>query len=187
MYMKAAIASACALLLAACSEKSEQSTANVQGAQAPAPAAAPTPVAKPSTMRAIDYRLKVGVQQHGSCNIESLNGVLFWPTAPTAQRVSTIEFGGWVVDGEAKKVPADVKLRIQSANGVNAWEQDVVTRVDRPDVAKNLKHEDFLKAGFKVAVDLPELAPGEYVVYLAYPTQSGGDAICGIGRRFTLT
>lgn len=144
------------------------------------------PATKPTSMRETDVRIITGAQQNKSCNIERANGTLFWPDQPRVSRAHTIEIGGWIVDEDAKSVPDGVKLRLQTANGLSAWEQDVTERIERTDVANNLNEEAYLKAGFKVNLDVPELAPGDYVIYLAFD-DAGNEAICGIGRRITLT
>lgn len=169
-------------LLAACSEKqaeapTQQPSAEQSGTQ---PAAR-----KPLSMRTTDVRLKTGAAQNKSCNIETANGTLFWPEAPKATKTATIDVGGWIIDEESKSIPNNAKIRLQTANGISAWEQDIVNRGDRQDVAKQLGSPDYLKSGFKVSLDVADLAPGDYVVYLAFDTPEG-EAVCGIGRRLTL-
>ncbi|HEY0662665.1 MAG TPA: hypothetical protein VGD21_15255 [Lysobacter sp.] len=126
------------------------------------------------------------MSQNKSCNIEYANDTLFWPDQPTASRTKTVVISGWIIDESTKTVPANLKLRLQTANAVSAWEQDVVTRTDRADVAKRHNEDAYLKSGFRVDLDIPDFAPGDYVVYLAFDTPAG-EAICGIGRRFTVT
>lgn len=173
-------------LLTACNQKADTPAAPATATQPAATEPAATAPAKPMSMRATDVRITTGAQQNKSCNIERANGTLFWPDQPRVSRAQTVEIGGWIVDEETKSVPGTVKLRLQTANGVSAWEQDVTERVERKDVANNLKEEAYLKAGFKVNVDVPDLAPGDYVIYLAFD-DAGTEAICGIGRRITLT
>ena len=172
-------------LLTACNQKADTAATPATATTEPT-AIEPAAPAKPMSMRATDVRITTGAQQNKSCNIERANGTLFWPDQPRASRAQTIEIGGWVVDEDTKSVPSGVKLRLQTANGVSAWEQDVTERVERKDVAKNLNEEAYLKAGFKVNIDVPDLAPGDYVIYLAFD-DAGTEAICGIGRRITLT
>lgn len=173
-------------LMTACTEKA----ADPQP-QATAPTPVTEPVAEPVparalSMRVTDARLKTGMSQNKSCNIEYANDTLFWPDQPTASRAKTVVISGWIIDESTKTVPTNLKLRLQTANAVSAWEQDVVTRTDRADVAKRYNEEAYLKAGFRVNLDIPDFAPGDYVVYLAFDTPAG-EAICGIGRRFTVT
>ena len=177
-----------ALLVTALTACNQKADTPATPSATPAPVAVePAPVAaKPMSMRATDVRITTGAHQNKSCNIERSNGTLFWPDQPRASRSQTIEIGGWVVDEDTKSVPQGVKLRLQTANGISAWEQDISERVERKDVANNLKEEAYLKAGFKVSLDVPDLAPGDYVVYLAFD-DGGTEAICGIGRRLTLT
>lgn len=170
-------------LMVGCTEKTDDSqSAPVVAAHV----ADPAPTFKPLSMRQTDFRLKTGMSQNKSCNIESVNGVLFWPDQPSASRTRSIGIVGWIINEESETVPDNVKIRLQTANGVSAWEQDIVMRVDRQDVAKHYAEDAYLKSGFKVDLDIAELTPGEYVVYLAFDS-SAGEAICGIGRRFTLT
>ena len=186
---KAALSAALLVILTACTQQADAPaapTAATTPEPAPVQPVAPAPAPKPMSMRVTDVRITTGAQQNKSCNIERANGTLFWPDQPRASRAQTIEIGGWVVDEDTKSVPNGVKLRLQTANGVSAWEQDVTERVERKDVANNLKEEAYLKAGFKVNVDVPDLAPGDYVIYLAFE-DAGAEAICGIGRRITLT
>lgn len=178
---KAAFSAALLVVLAACNRQAETPVAP-STATAPEPAAA---APRPVSMRATEARITTGAQQNKSCNIERANGTLFWPDQPRVSRAQTIEIGGWIVDEDTKSVPSGVKLRLQTANGLSAWEQDITERVERADVAMNLKEDAYLKAGFKVKIDVPELAPGDYVIYLAFD-DAGSEAICGIGRRITL-
>ena len=137
-------------------------------------------------MQVTEARLKTGMEQNRSCNIESAGGLRFASEQPRLTRSETIGIQGWVIDELTKTVPDNVKLRLQTANAVSAWEQAVTDRTERSDVAAHYGEPSYLKSGFTVNVDVPELAPGDYVVYLAFDSPHG-EAICGIGRRITLT
>jgi hypothetical protein len=169
------------VFLTACNQKPETVTAaseQVEQGTAPAP--------RPTSMRVSDVRIAIGARQTERCNIERANGTLFWPEQPRVSKTDTVEISGWIVNEATQSVPDNVKLRLQTANGHSAWEQDVVERQDRPDVAKNLGVDAYRKAGFRISLDVADLVAGDYVVYLAYDGPVG-ESICGIGRRLTLT
>lgn len=167
-------------LLTACNQKPETA------AVTPEPAAkSAAPATKPMSMRATDVRITTGAQQNKSCNIERANGTLFWPDQPRVSKANTVEISGWIVDEASQSIPDQVKLRLQTADGRAAWEQEIVKRVDRQDVANNLGVDAYAKAGFTVSLDIAELPAGDYVIYLAFDDPAG-EAICGIGRRLTI-
>lgn len=168
-------------LLTACNQKPDTATVT------PGPAAnEAAPATTPISMRVTDVRLTTGAQQNKSCNIERANGTSFSPDQPRVSKANTVEISGWIVDEASQSVPDKVKLRLQTANGSSAWEQDIIKRLDRQDVAHTLGVDAYIKAGFTVSLDIADLATGDYVIYLAFDGPAG-EAICGIGRRLTIT
>ncbi|MGX9718965.1 hypothetical protein [Stenotrophomonas acidaminiphila] len=183
MKMKKTMLCSMLILLAAGCQQQPGSPADApEGASQSQAAMAPAAM----SMRATDVRISTGVQQNGKCNIERLNESGFGAGVPTASRAHPIMLTGWIADVASKSVPGKLKVRLQTANGVSAWEQDVTERLDRADVVVALGGDDaYLKSGFRARLDVGQLAPGDYVVYLAFDG-AGGEAICGLGRRFTL-
>lgn len=180
LLSKVTLCSALLLTATAC----QQQPSSSESAQTRAAVSATAEVAM--SMRTTDVRIATGAQQNKSCNIERVNNIGFGAEPPHASRSRPVIIDGWIVDEASQAVPANLKLRLQTANGVSAWEQDVSERNERADVAGALGSDAYLQSGFRVNLDVAEMLPGDYVVYLAFDG-AGSEAICGLGRRFTLT
>lgn len=174
-----------ALLLSACGEQSPPAAAPPSAsASAPAPA---VPVATPeatTSMSVTDVRVADDAASVTTCNLETVNGSPFEGGTPSASRAEAVSIVGWLIDEPARIVPTEVKLRLQSADGTQAWEQTVERWGDRPDIA-TAKGQEFLASGFNADLDVAALPVGEYAVYLAFATPEG-ERICGFGRRLAL-
>ncbi len=131
--------------------------------------------------------IAVGSKSHAvmSCNLETVNGQSSEGIAIEVQQRRPVTISGWVIDEKARKVPDNVRLKIQSSDGRLAWEQAVAEWADRSDVADR-RGRSYLSSGFAVTMNLSELPEGRYGYYLAYETASG-EIVCGVGRQIVLT
>lgn len=175
-----------ALSLSACGEQSPPAAAPpVASAGAPAPAAADATPEATTSMSVTDVRVADGAPGVTTCNLETVNGSPFEGGTPSASRAGPVSIVGWLIDEPARMVPTEVKLRLQSADGAQAWEQSVERWGDRPDIA-TAKGQEFLASGFNADLDVAALPVSEYAVYLAFATPEG-ERVCGFGRRLALT
>lgn len=124
--------------------------------------------------------LPVANSESVHCNIETIAGESMEGSNPGIASGVAVEIAGWyagAADGAT--------LNLASENGAERWTIALPALAERPDVATALKDESKLKAGFVSSVDLSDLKPGSYSVYLSDATQSPA-SICGLGRGFTI-
>lgn len=167
--------------LAGCSDHQDHLAQQKQEGAAPADAGK-----KQMSMKPTDARIAALKAKTTDCNIESVNQLTFEPSVPTISSADSAKVGGWLIDAKEKVVPKDVLVRVESEAGDKAWEQPVTSWGDRGDIVTT--HGGvaaYQKAGFDVQLDLGELAPGAYNVYLVYGS-AGAQTACGVGRRFNL-
>lgn len=151
--------------------------------------AAPTPVAPQAarmSMHPITARISAITEKKTDCNIENANGAGFDPGIPSVSTSEIVAVSGWLIDKAAGGVPIDAVVRIESQDGSSAWEQAITTWGDRGDiVSAHDNNPAFLKSGFSVPLELGELKPGPYNIYLAYgPVDK--QATCAVGRRIDI-
>ena len=142
--------------------------------------------ARPKSVTETSARMPKEVQPGSNCNVERVDGQPFVPAKSSLSAGNTLHVSGWIIDEVNKSAPSEVKIRMQSSDGVSAWEQKVIEGVDRPDVVQGFGNQaGFLKSGFTVDLDLSGVSPGHYVLYLAFPGNHG-ERICG-GWGFALS
>ena len=174
-----ALAAALTLALAACDKTDEHDQQAAAAAQAPAASAPMSVVETP-------VRIAGLASKTTDCNLESANGVDLEGVAPSVPRNAPVVLTGWLVDVAAGVVPAKARLRIESADGANAWEQPISEWGDRGDVAAAKGNvAAFQKSGFSTTLQVGALPPGTYAIYIAYDA-SAGEAACAVGRHLTL-
>ncbi|GAA4788267.1 hypothetical protein [Lysobacter hankyongensis] len=172
-----------ALFLSACGEQSAPAAAPpVASTDAAAPAAMPEAT---TSMSATDVRVADDAASVTTCNLETVNGTMFEGDTPSVSRAEPVSIVGWLIDEPARIVPTEVKLRLQSADGAQAWEQAVTQWGDRSDIA-TAKGNEFLASGFNADLSVAAIPAGEYAIYLAFATPEG-ERVCGFGRRLVLT
>lgn len=155
---------------------------------APQPQAgnAEAPAPKLMSMKPTSARIAGLTGTSADCNIESMNGQTFDPAVPTASAAETAEVTGWLIDSKQKIVPTNVLVRVESEAGDKAWEQPVTSWGDRGDIVNARGGvAAYQKSGFNVRLDLGELSPGAYNIYVVYGDEEQQTA-CGVGRRFSV-
>lgn len=171
-----------ALASSACTDHQKHASAQ----ESPSSAQQTEPAPKRMSMTETDIRIVALAQKTTGCNIETVNGVGFEPTVPSISNAETAKVSGWLIDGNQKVVPNDVKVRVETEAGDKAWEQPVTAWYDRGDIVTT--HGSvvaYQKSGFEVPLDLGGLSAGNYNVYLAYDSK-GAEVACAVGRRFSL-
>jgi hypothetical protein len=182
LFSTAAIA---AVLAAGCTERSaSQPQAPAAPASSEAPPVQPAPETRVAPIAITDARIAEDSPRVTSCNLETVNGTLSEGSSVSVKRGAPVVVVGWLVDEVSKSVPASAKWRLQSADGVSAWEQSIPVWGDRPDVAAS-KGDAYLKSGFTIEANLSELPAGDYAMYLAFQDGSGEQA-CAVGRQLNL-
>lgn len=171
-------------LLAGCSDHAKHETGAVPHRASAAKAEA-TPSPKMS-MKATDGRIASLAKKSSDCNIESVNDSLFEPQTPTVAANATANVSGWLIDTATKSVPTNVMVRLESEAGDKAWEQQVSAWGDRGDIVSTHQNvQAYQKSGFQVGLDIGELSPGSYNIYLVYGA-AGDQTACGVGRRLVV-
>lgn len=115
-----------------------------------------------------------------ACNIETISSLLFEPEWPEISRGEDHEVLGWYSG------PADANLHLFIyGDGGQHWDVPIVERQPRPDVASSIGDAVAAAPGFSVKLNLSELPPGRYGLYLA---NAAGDAVsaCGVGRGIVI-
>jgi hypothetical protein len=138
-------------------------------------------------MVATEVRIDKAMSHGRSCNIETANGIDFEKQTPALRLAAPVNLAGWLIDEEDGNVPSKVTIRMESSEKRSAWEQPVTIWGARPDVVMaNDGNKNYLMSGFTVKLDLPEIQPGSYSIYLAYQ-RDGGEVVCGVGRMIKLS
>jgi hypothetical protein len=138
-------------------------------------------------MVATEVRIDKAMSHGRSCNIETANGIDFEKQTPALRLAAPVNLAGWLIDEEDGNVPSKVTIRMESSERRSAWEQPVTIWGARPDVVMaNDGNKNYLMSGFTVKLDLPEIQPGSYSIYLAYQ-RDGGEVVCGVGRMIKLS
>ena len=173
---------ACVLVvgLAGCTDHEKHDAPQLQAdtSEAPAP--------KLMSMKPTTARIAGLTGKSTDCNIESMNGQTFDPAVPATSADKATEVTGWLIDAKQKVVPTDVLVRVESEAGDKAWEQAVTSWGDRGDIVTAQGGvAAYQKSGFNVRLDLGDLTPGAYNIYVLYGAE-GQQTACGVGRRFTV-
>lgn len=170
-------------LVAGCSDHAEhgvQAAGSEPGAQQ---ATSPVMPSVKMSMMVTEGRIAALTSKSTDCNIESVNGTLFEPSTPSIASAEPAHVSGWLIDTGTKTVPKDVMIRFESESGDKAWEQPINNWGDRGDVVST--HQNvaaYQKSGFQTELNLGEVSPGLYNIYLIY-TIEGKETACGVGRR----
>lgn len=163
----------CALLAGCGQDPPESPQPESPGAPADAAVAGPVGIA-PAPAPSL-----AAVKANGAarCNIETLGGQDFDGALPRIARSGAVPVAGWHADGG--KLLLVIHDEAQSAR----WSVEVPARTQRPDVSKVLGGSAPAATGFAFDLDLANLAPGYYGMYLLDPAT--GEA-CAFGRTFAL-
>jgi hypothetical protein len=140
---------------------------------------APTPDAKATGIAPVPALSLAAVHSNGAvkCNIETLGGQGFDGALPRIARSGAVPVAGWHAGGG--KLLLVIHDEAQSAR----WSVEVPARTQRPDVSAALGSGAPAATGFAFDLDLANLAPGYYGMYLLDPAT--GEA-CAFGRTFAL-
>lgn len=166
------------VLLAACGERPSAATGEGKAASESDPVSRVAGRVQPQA--AVGLRMPAGNGGDAKCNIETIDGIAFEGARPAVSADRTLELLGWYAGPEG----ADVRLVLASEAG-GYWVVGLPERLPRPDVAASLGDESALQSGFAVNLDLSELPPGQYSIYLAN-TANNAESACGVGRAITL-
>jgi hypothetical protein len=166
-------------LLTACGERSpEASAAAAQAETASTPTSQLVGGVRPRPVDGLHMPAANGAE--AKCNIETIDSTSFEAARPAVRADRTLELVGWY----AGSAGSDVRLMLANEAGSH-WVVDLPQRSARPDVAASLGDDSALESGFAVSLDLSQLAPGEYGLYLADAANNSASA-CGVGRGITL-
>lgn len=147
--------------------------------QVPAPATAAAD-GKPAAL--VAYQPESSVSELKTCNLESLDGSPFQGQKIAVSAAKPIQLAGWVFSPQMD-VPQYV-LRFEDKASSHYFQAPFAQAVARPDVATSLK-EPAASMGFSVSLDLKNLPPANYHVYLA-ATDGKTLAACDNGRIVTV-
>lgn len=182
LFSTVAIAAAMA---AGCTEElAPEPQASVASVSSEAASVQPAPDMRIPPIAITGARIAEYVPKVTSCNLETVNGALSEGRNISVKRGSPVVVVGWLIDEVSKSVPASAQWRLQSADGLSAWEQPIPAWGDRPDVAVS-KGDAYLRSGFTIEANLSELPAGDYAMYLAF--QDGlGERVCAVGRQLNI-
>lgn len=97
-------------------------------------------------------------------------------------------FSGWLVDPRRGTTGSDLRLVVEGVEGMaDTWTSGVVVRKANPGaLAARGYQAAMLESSFGFLVDMTEVKPGTYHVYVVFDETSGG-ALCDPGRRIRIT
>lgn len=179
--MKYVVPLALVLLATACS-RPEQDAAKQQAA-----AADTAQAASQKSALVEEPASEVAPVLSGTCNIETVDGVLVQNADPIEVKARVFSVAGWVIDDAAGAAPAEVKVRIASQSGDGrVWQQSVAPSLERQDVQQlHGGAAGALKSGFSTEIDSSALAAGAYRLTLSY-VRGTDNVVCDNGRPVVL-
>ena len=174
------------MLVAACDHSAPAGTADATGPAAEPPAAnAQGAVQEPGLVALTPEQIHAPVSST-TCNIEQIGDVVVPDPQPVTVDSRTFAVAGWVFDDVAKASIPGLQVRVTARQGGSAWQQAVVSRLDRPDVQAAYGGDaGLLNTGFAATLDTSALPVGEYAVALFYQ-RDGQDVACDNGRGVVL-
>lgn len=118
---------------------------------------------KPSWGDTIDQEIAVG----GDCNIDSINDEPGDSSlSHTVKQSGTVlRVSGWAaISVKAGVIATETALALKNSTAQSARLFATTTRVRRPDVANYFKNPASVETGFKSALELSNVPPGEYIL-----------------------
>ena len=175
-------------LMAGCSPAGKEGHAEIQPAQGVVTdsASVPEPVAT-STKALVPLKKAVAelpvLKSSGACNIDQLGVVGSAGLAPVFMKSDLpLSIEGWVAREDGQGVPTNAWLRLEDAAKQYVWEIDLPVGGVRADVAEARSNPALVNSGFSALLDMREVPPGRFHLYLAY--QAGGEFGCDNGVQF---
>lgn len=175
------------MLVAACNRPAPTGTANEAkpATEPPAAANAESTVQESGLVALTPEQIRTPVSS-ATCNLEQIGGVVVPDPQPIAVGSRTFSVAGWIFDDVAKAPVSDLHVRVTAKQGGSAWQQKVVSRLDRADVQAAYGGDAaLLNTGFTATLDASALPAGDYAVALFYQ-RDGQDVACDNGRGVVL-
>ena len=181
-----------AALLGACAEPQQPATAGApneptpQAADSGSFAASETvSLSEPAELSLEERRLQLTA--HTACNLERANGAVFTGVPVEVLKSSpALRLSGWAANSENQSVPAQLDVRMVSADDNRAWKVAATTGGQRDDVVKLLGgNAAFASAGFATTMSVAPLPVGTYRLYIVYE-DSGNLRVCDNGRAVVI-
>lgn len=175
------------MLVAACDRPAPAGTANEAKpvAEPPATASAENTAQADGLVALTPEQIRAPVSSM-TCNIEQIGGVTIPDSQPIAVDSRIFAVAGWIFDDVAKTPVSDLHVRMTAKPGGSAWQQKIVSRLDRADVQAAYGGDaTLLNTGFTTTLDTSALPPGEYAVAFFYQ-RGGQDVACDNGRVVVL-
>lgn len=124
----------------------------------------------------------------GHCNLDRANGSELGGATVDVPRSAPALFTGWLVDPRRGTAGSDLRLVLVGVNGTpGAWTSRSVVRKANPVAMQARKYQPgMLESSFAFHVEMRDLAPGTYHVYVVFDEASGG-AFCDPGRQIRIT
>jgi hypothetical protein len=117
-----------------------------------------------------------------SCQMDAVVDGSGGSSPPALRRGDVLRLDGWIIDEQARRVPARPYVAFQSLGSHDIWYSAFDVGLARDDVARAKQHDGYRASGFSVSIDTTPLPPAEYRLLLLF-RDSGPTFICDIGRR----
>lgn len=125
------------------------------------------------------------MQPVATCNLERINGSAFADAGTSVAAKSGFLVSGYAIDAEHERVPTDLQLRAEAADG-GIYEAPLRTGFERPDVPAYFRIGGWARrSGFEAKLSAASLRPGDYRLYLAFAHDATLYA-CDNGRRLRI-
>ena len=165
------------LALGACKPESTSTAATPAAGESPAATPQPTmPLPAGNMLAELSGFDLASLPSKNPCALDSINGI--HPAMATVKPGDQVAFGGWLT---TSKLQAPTQLMLVLSGPVTVA-MSGPTSVLRPDVAKSLKVDSPLNAGFHLESRLPQMPDGHYKVALVHSTASSLQACMTTGE-----
>lgn len=168
-----------ATLMVGCSPTDRQGPAEGQSAQDPATSAKAVPLDEAGGAKVLAPAKRAVAElpvlkSSAACNIDQLGAMGSASLESTYTKADVpLSVGGWVVEEDGQGVPTNVWLRLEDVSKQYVWEVAVPVGGAREDVAHARSNPALGRSGFSALVDMREIPPGRFHVYLAYQAADG--------------